>query len=240
MIKNSFIILLSVFLLLSCKEEVNLTFSEINTLYEEGAVIEINIPKAEGQTTVSTAINLKIENHIANILNFSEENSDSIELKDAIAQFKKEYSNFKNDFEESALIWEAIFDGEVIYQSSSVVCLAINGYTNTGGAHGNMNITLYNFDAQTGEILELEDLINDISDFTELVKIHFKKETESNNEEGITDYFFGDEFHLPDNIGFNDDGILILYNVYEIASYAQGITEFTIPFEESEAYLINY
>ena len=56
-------------------------------------------------------------------------------------------------------------------------------------------------------------------------------------DEGFGDYFFGEEFHLPANIGYNDEGVLLFYNVYEIASYAVGITEFTIPFEEVEDYL---
>lgn len=227
-------------LLVACKKEVNLRFTESNSTYKINAVVEINIPKAEGEKTVSFAINSKIENHIANVLNFSEDHSDSLKLEDAIVKFDSEYNEFKNDFEENALIWEAIFDGEVIYQSAELICVAINGYTNTGGAHGNMNITLYNFDAQTGEIIEVKDLINNIDQFTDVVKSYFIEEIEEDGESEFADFFFGDEFHLPANIGFTDEGLLILYNVYEIASYAQGITEFTIPFEEVDAYLISY
>ena len=73
--------------------------------------------------------------------------------------------------------------------------------------------------------------------FTEFVKPYFEAEIKSKGEERIDDYFFGDPFHLPANIGINDEGILMLYNVYEIASYAQGITEFTIPFEDVERFL---
>jgi len=235
--KKPALIVLLILVLVACKKELNLTFSEVNTIYNVNAVIEINIPKAEGENTVSFAINSKIENHIANVLNFSEENSDSLKLDEAITRFESEFTGFKNDYEENALVWEAIFDGEVIYQSSEVVCIAINGYTNTGGAHGNMNITLYNFDAQTGALLELDDIISNIEGFSQVVKTHFIKEIEINNEEELTDYFFEEEFHLPANIGFSDEGVLILYNVYEIASYAQGITEFTIPFEALQNYL---
>ena len=42
---------------------------------------------------------------------------------------------------------------------------------------------------------------------------------------------------LPENIGFSDEGVILLYNVYEIAPYSEGITEFTIPFEEVLKYI---
>ncbi|MBT8253573.1 MAG: DUF4163 domain-containing protein [Flavobacteriaceae bacterium] len=225
------------FLFFSCEEEALVAFSERIEIYDENAIIEINIPKAEGDSELSRSINETLENHIANMLNFGEENLDSVSLDEAIRMFDSEYNQFKSDMEESGLTWEAIFDAEVIYQSHEVICLAINGYMNTGGAHGNMNITFYNFEGETGRILQIDDILTDKEAFTEFVKPYFEKAIESKEGEKLSDYFFGDPFHLPANIGINEDGILMLYNVYEIGSYAQGITEFTIPFEEVEAYL---
>ena len=54
------------------------------------------------------------------------------------------------------------------------------------------------------------------------------------------DYFFGKDFQLPESIGFSDEGVIILYNPYEIASYSQGIIEFTIPYNEIDANLNLY
>ena len=238
--KNRIVPFLIFFVLFSCKKEVNISFTEFNKVYNLNAVVELNIPKAQGEKTVSLAINSKIESHIANALSFSEENSDSLQLEEAIFKFQEEYASFKSDFEESAMVWEAMFDGEVIYQSTEVITLAINGYTNTGGAHGNMDISLYNFDATTGKILEINDIISDMDGFSKLVESYFDKEIAKDEDSERSEFFFGEPFHLPANIGFEEDGILILYNVYEIASYAQGITEFTIPFEEVLDYLKIY
>lgn len=238
--RNIVPIVVSFLVITACKKEIYLKFTESNSVFNINAIVEINIPKAEGENTVSFAINSKIENHIANALSFSEEHTDSLSLNDAVSKFDEEYSQFKNDYEEGSLIWEAIFDGEVIYQSSEIICVAINTYTNTGGAHGNMNITLYNFNARTGEVIENEDLIVDATGFTEIIKSNFKKEIDIDSENEFGDFFFGEDFHLPANIGFTDDGLLILYNIYEIASYAQGITEFTIPYEEIDNFIIDY
>ena len=222
-------------LLFSCAVTAPIVFSEVNELYENNAVIELNIPKAEGNTEQSKAINKVIENHIANMLVFLEEPSDTLQLNYAINKFDSEFKRFKEEFEESAMVWDASFDGEVTYQSSELISIAINSYVNSGGAHGNSNVTFFNFDT-SGKLLSFNDLLTNNSELTTKVKSYFDEETEGNT----TSYFFGEEFHLPANIGFNDEGVIFFYNVYEIASYADGVTEFTIPFEEIESFLKLY
>ena len=219
----------------SCNDIVTINFSELLLEFNKNAVVEINIPKADGAFLASNNINSTIENHIANMLNFSEEESDTISLEFAISKFDKEYESFQSDFEESALVWEALFDGEVTYHSPMVITIAINSYLNTGGAHGNLNITLFNFETSTGKLLSNDELISDFPSFSKIAEKHFKEYT--NTQEELGDYFFGEGFHLPANIGFNEEGVLLCYNVYEIASYAVGVTEFTIPFEEVEDFL---
>jgi hypothetical protein len=219
----------------SCAVTAPIIFSEVNELYENNAVVELNIPKAEGNTEQSKEINKVIENHIANMLVFLEEPSDTLQLSYAINKFDSEFKRFKEEFEESAMVWDASFDGEVTYQSSELISIAINSYVNSGGAHGNSNVTFFNFDA-SGKLLSFNDLFTNKSELTTKVKSYFEEETEGNT----TSYFFGEEFHLPANIGFNDEGVIFFYNVYEIASYADGITEFTIPFEDMEPYLTLY
>ena len=233
------VLALSLMVFFSCKKEDKLSFTEDNILYEDNAVIEINIPKANN-TTVGNSLNTLISNHIANALNFGEDDAKKLPLDDAIKKFQDEYDVFKTDYEESALVWEATFDGEIIYHTDDIISIALSHYINTGGAHGNSNITLYNINTQTGENITNEELIKNMSGLTDLVKTYFAKEIEIDSDEGFEDYFFGDDFHLPANIGFNDEGLLILYNVYEIASYAQGITEFTIPLDEAKPFLSIY
>lgn len=224
---------------ISCNQEGDLTFSESNFKMDENAIIEINIPYAEGNNSVSESINSAIENFIVNTINISEDSLNNVSLIDAIKTFDSIYIEFKDDFEESSFVWEAQIEGEVTYQSPEIICVAINTYLNTGGAHGNLNISFLNFNSQTGELLLTDDIIKISKEFIEIAKNYFKIEMKASSEErNIEDYFFGEEFHLPASIGFSDEGIILLYNVYEIASYSQGITEFTIPYEEVLQYLI--
>lgn len=226
-----------VFIVFSCSEtnKTAVTFSEINVLHDDNAVIELNIPKADGNSKQSLAINKIVENHIANSLVFLEDSSDTLQLDYAISNFDSEYKSFKEGFGENAMVWDASFDGEVTYHSPEVISIALNSYINSGGAHGNMNVTFLNFDA-LGNILKLSDVFTDLNTLTKIVQPYFEKETGGSS----IDYFWGEPFHLPENIGLNDEGVIFFYNVYEIASYADGITEFTIPFSDIESLLKIY
>lgn len=223
--------------IVSCTKEIRLTFSETNFTKNENAIIEINIPIAEGTNYVSESINAAIENFIVSTISFREDSLINVSLNEAMMKFDSVYIEFKDDFEEDSLVWEAFIDGEVTYQSSEITCIAINSYLNTGGVHGNTNISFLNFNSQTGKLLQNDDIIKNI-DFLKLAEKYFNIELqEMLNENGFDDYFFGDDFHLPENIGFSDEGVILLYNVYEIAPYSEGIMEFTIPFEEALPYL---
>lgn len=224
--------------IVSCTKEIRLTFSETNFTKNENAIIEINIPIAEGTNYVSESINTAIENFIVSTISFSEDSLINVSLNEAMMKFDSVYIKFKDDFEEDSLVWEVLIDGEVTYQSPEIICVAINSYLNTGGAHGNTNISFLNFNSQTGKLLQNDDIIKN-DDFLKLAEKYFNIEfQEILNENGFDDYFFGDVFHLPENIGFSEEGVILLYNVYEIAPYSEGITEFTIPFEEALPYLL--
>lgn len=230
--KKISLLLLSVLFVLSCKKEEKLTFTEVNILLDENAFIEINIPLANENSDIGNSINTAIDNHIVNTLNFSEDNSESIILSDAIKKFKADYLDFKAEFEGSTFIWEATFDGEIIYQTKDIISVALSSYMNTGGAHGNTTISLLNFNPQTGSTYVLKDLIKDEKEFTKLVEVYFIEELQLKTDSEFEGFFFGEDFRLPENISFNDEGLLILYNAYEIASFDQGITEFTIPLDK--------
>jgi hypothetical protein len=236
--KNIALSMLVLIVIISCTQETHLTFSETSFVKNENAIVEINIPKADGDNAVSKSINSTIENLIVNAISFAEDSLIDISLNDAVIKFDSIYKAFKTDFEDSSLVWEAIIDGEVTYQSPAITCVAINSYLNTGGAHGNMNISFLNFDSQTGQLLMKDDHIKNRTKFLKLVKKHFDiKLQEPSGEASFDEYFFGEDFHLPENIGFSDEGVILLYNVYEIAPYSEGITEFTIPFEEALPFL---
>jgi hypothetical protein len=141
----------------------------------------------------------------------------------------------------SKKIWELNIETEITYQSKEIITIAISTYEFKGGAHGNDKIEFLNLNGKTGAVLNQNDIIKNINDFKILAETHFVKSLENEDKDlKMEDFFFGKPFQLPENIGFSEDGLVILYNVYEVASYDQGYTEFVIPFEDVDSYLKVY
>lgn len=239
--KSAFTLLLSIFcatvLMHSCANEPQSLDFETNIYeYDYEASISVAIDEAEGNIEISKIINFKIEEAI--ISTFSEATKKT-SLESVLEDFNDEFVAFKNQFPEAShLVWELHIETEKIYQSDDVITLAINTYEFKGGAHGNDKIKFLNLNAHTGETLNLADMVENTEDFKKLAKDYFFKSMNSGTEDNQTeDYFFGKPFQLPENIGFSDDGLVFLYNVYEIASYSQGYSEFIIPFDIVDKYL---
>ncbi len=227
--------------LFSCKKDLPLSFTEQHIETSQDAIVDINYPKAEGAKDVADRINKTIENFLANEINMSEMPEDDLSLTDAVINFDNEYKSFKEDFSDSTQKWEAMIESEVTYLSESIICISVSSYLDTGGAHGNSHVAFLSFDKKTGKLLQSEDIIIDEEAFKEFVKPYFIKATQSlSDDNSIEDLFFGEDFQLPENIGFGEDGLILLYNVYEIASYSQGFTEFSVPYEKVKPYLKIY
>jgi len=232
-LRNISLLLVLFAIVVSCDEEVKIDFEEAHIETKKLANISFNYPKAKGTTSVADRINASIETYIANQTNMANDSLKKASIHDAIKQFNYEFETFKSDFPETPQQWEAFVDGEVTYRSPELICVSINSYLDTGGAHGNTVVRFLNFDAQTGKLLEKKDLINDMEAFSKIVEEKFQAQIKPQDQDETTeDFFFGMDFQIPESIGFNDEGVVILYNTYEIASYAQGITEYLIPYAE--------
>lgn len=201
------------------------------------ADISTTFDNAAGHSKLSKTINANIEKAITTALNSAENNDD---LNTILNTFNSEYIEFKKEFaEESETVWELHIETELTYQSETIITIAISTYEFKGGAHGNDTITFLNLDAKTGVVLTQNDIIKDLNDFKFLAERHFIKSLDVENHNlAMEDFFFGKPFQLPENIGFSDDGLVLLYNTYEVASYNEGYTEFVIPFNELQSYLI--
>jgi len=235
MFKKKYSILLCSFVLFfGCKEDLSLYFSEVNITTDNNTLVEINIPKAFGDSTISNNINSEISKLIISQLNIGDsETSTSKTIEESVTAFNNEYRAFVSDFPESTQPWEAQIDGEVMFQSEKVISISLTFYINTGGAHGNLHISLLNFNALTGKSIDNNDLFNNSEAFKNIAKIHFDNTIKDKNT-----LFEPDNFILPENIGYTEEGLMLLYNVYEIAPYSTGTIEFTIPYNEVDSVLV--
>lgn len=233
---SSFLIIALV--ICSCNENVKLTFETQQIEKSSDAIIAINYPKAIGTKAVTEKINQQIEHVIANEMNMTDTPENDISVSQAVSQFDNEYKTFKQDFQDTNQQWKVDVEGKVVYESPEVICISLQSYIDTGGAHGNTRITYLNFDPETGALLKQNDIISNLTEFKKFAEKAFKEQTKpKDNDETIEDFFFGEEFQLPENIGFTKDGLLLLYNNYEIASYTRGVTKIILSYNDIKGFL---
>ena len=196
------VLYISAFLaLFSCSEESSLVFYEDNFIMEENAIIEINIPKAEGTSDVANKINSQLEDFVVNALTQNKNATNSETIQEAAQTFNTEYMNFATNLDEEAQPWEAFIDGEITLESSEVISIALNNYLNTGGIHGNSVISFMNFDPSSGEIYDYTDIIEHLEDLRALVSQHLKKAI--SEEIDATEILSNYQVVLPETLGFN-------------------------------------
>ena len=237
-ITNLFLLLL----LIGCKQSDKLTFEELNlsqNTCDQCPKIAINLPKASENTKISQAINTALQEEVIALLTFDE--TDKVkEITDAIDSFSQAYINV-NELGGGALAaWEAKIDATITYEDAKMITIRMESYLFTGGAHGYGTSRFLNFNKQKGSEIKEWELFEDQSDFQRFAEHRFREQENIPEGEPInsTGYMFErGAFYLPENIGFTDKGIKLLYNEYEVASYADGPIEMTLPYKEVEKYL---
>lgn len=217
--------------LFSCEEQVALNFSETALLLDKQVRVEVNLPKAEGNTVSAVTINQTLKNYVLNAL--AVENAK--DLNQGLEAFNQRFIDFKDKTpsaaRENLVPWEASFDGEITYFSGQVISIAINEYLHTGGVHGTVKVLFFNFDLNNGKLLLYEDFLNDELAFKKILMGYFEEEVGPIQEA---------DFTLPASMGLSEEGLIILYNAHELPSFNDELVEFTIPFDRVYGFLEKY
>lgn len=235
-------------LLVGCKkEEQELEFdvlsieqvSEENCIPEEEncTFISIQIPWAIHTEPRSKKINQKIEKHIIQLLDYQEENNFS-DLEALSEKFIADYETSSREFPEYNIPWEASVEGKISHRSPDLISIEFDLSLFTGGAHGYSSVSYLNFNPKTGDQLLSRDLFKD--EFKNYAEHLFRQKNDIPKDESINStglFFENDSFQLPQNIGFSKNKIILIYNAYEVASYAEGGIQLEIPIKDVEEFI---
>lgn len=152
--------------------------------------------------------------------------------------FIKEFESLAAENDDMPLMgWDYEGSGDTLMLSPKVISIYYQVYSFTGGAHGNSNITYLNFNAQTGNLLKLTDMVSDTTALKKIAELKFEKTQkefakDNDFEYNKEDYFWGNPFFLPANIAVTKNGLQFLYNPYEAAAYAVGTISFDLTWQE--------
>lgn len=197
--------------------------------------------QAKGDSPLSTTINNAVEKVMAATLSMSPDEQSKIKtIDDGIANFITAYRQSKSEFPDLAETYEITSTSSVSHDSNTLLSLEMETYSYWGGAHGYGSTTYLNFDKETGEQLDTKHLIKDEQKFKAMAEKMFRKQQDIPSKGNIneTGYFFeNDSFSLPENIGFEGDELVLIYNPYEVAAYAEGQIIIKIPKAEAGPFL---
>lgn len=227
------------------KKVVHTITAENDTLtyrYDSVKVMSQNIPQeARGRDTTKATVSYPIfDNEQLNtyikrqVFDFFSEKEYPTAYEDIASSFIRGYNDFYLENPGTVQTWYLSIDISVIRQLHNYVALKYVHSDYAGGAHGNTAIAYLNYQPKTNQPITLDSLIlPDKKD--ELLKvaesIFRANENLSANEPLHKAYFFENgKFSLPRNFYVAKEGLVFLYNTYEIKPYVAGTTELVIPF----------
>lgn len=223
-------------------EEITITQDTFETCETENCpTIKVHYIQAVENDTKSGVINKHIfESITSKIAPNKKGSSDFSSIQEALDFFIIDYNTLIKDIGNNFLSYDVDTFMQDSYQSQDFVSLELNYYLFTGGAHGYSGTQFLNFDAITGELLDQNSLFVDVDGLIRYSEKIFREQYQVPQERSINSsgfWFEDDQFHLPENIGFTETELILHYNQYEIASYAEGPIILTIPLIDLEAFL---
>lgn len=245
-------LLLVCFLASSCSFNTPLKFEETVLSAENfDECVSLNCPsikiqflKAAGKDKKSQKVNQQIESALIDKIASVEDDKNYISgVTDAIQVFIEDFKKFEEDFGNTFMTYDVDTFMQVTYQSENLVSVELNYYLYTGGAHGQSGIKYLNFDAKTGELISNDNIFSSSNELIAFCENKFRDVYQIPKDRIInaTGFWFeNDTFHLPKTVGFTQTEMILHYNQYEIASYAEGPIILTIPIEEVAQYLKYY
>lgn len=230
---------------ISCNKELsfkNETFKKKSTLSckADCPQIIIDIPVAKNIPVVADSINKKILNVVKEIVYFGEKPSEVKDYNSLTNSFISSYEEMYKKFPNETFSWEAKIKGNVEYQSDQILNIKIDHYTFTGGAHGYQGFRSLLFHPKTGKTIFSDQLFKNEKEFKAFAEKEFRNKYKipAKANINVTGLMFEkDTFQLPQNIFYTNEGLLLYYNSYEAASYADGPKEILFPYDKISKYL---
>lgn len=196
---------------------------------------------ASGKKEIQEKINKVTQQKIFESLAvFSEYNNKLVvNLDSAMAEFIALYEDYVTDSEFFTIPWELKIQGKVVFQSKNMVSLLLENSSYTGGAHPNLYTTLLNFNTNTGNLVELNDIVRDVNQFKNIAEdiLLGKNKQKEDTDQPLIELTSESFFMLPQNFAIQEDGILLFYNPYEASDYANGSISFLISYDQLSAIL---
>lgn len=206
----------------SFRMESTVTFPQDSSVTKDSTIYIASFPHFENKTVQAFVLRSQVA-------------SDTLTLQKAAETFINEYERFQESFP-FPRSWNSETSTKVLQITNSYIGLQTDHYNYTGGAHGIYNTHYTHFWVPDQIELSFPELVDTsrLGGLLTIAEQHFWAQEEEKDQELSMDLYFFDnnQFFLPENIAFEQDSLLFLYNIYEIKPYVYGQTELRLPYAE--------
>lgn len=231
-------------LLMGCANKENGQLSFVPKTYksdpcDDCPAVSIDFPEVVEKSELGDIINEAITQAVILELVYDDEMAVA-NPEEAMASFKTGFLDLKKMYPDESLGWEAKINGEISYEDAGILAVKIESYIFTGGAHGQSTTRFLTFDKKKKVQLAATELFKEDSGFLAYAEGKFRTQEQIPANAGInsTGFMFeNNAFYLPENMGYSKEGIQLIYEQYEVASYAEGPIVLTLPYDEVQPYL---
>jgi hypothetical protein len=194
---------------------------------------EVNYPVFIGlDTLVSNQLKRKVESTVS----MGNPEAHDWTLEKIASEFIRGFEEFNSeDVDGMAMNWYYKANVKVDVLTDSLISLSVRDEYFTGGAHGGTGKYFINHNPETNTDFTLDSFLKD--GYEEALRLAGEKAFRQVHQlpEGVSllDHGFEfpeDIFALNENYGFSNEGIVFVFNSYEVAAYAVGPTEIIIPY----------
>lgn len=156
---------------------------------------------------------------------------------------KEDYDAIEDKENDHFVSWGVTESVEINRVDRHVVSLCVHFSQFRGGAHGTYGTKGRTYDPASGRELQIEDILKDAEGFYEKAYKYITAQLDEKYKGSIspnfaelvrTNTFFGES---PASWYLNDKGIVIDYQLYQIAQYASGMQSVTLPYDAFAAYI---
>lgn len=146
---------------------------------------------------------------------------------------REDFINGGNDMPSHAYSWIHSGNSYVVYNEQDVLVLADFAEDYTGGAHGIYSETYTNIDRRLKKVLTIADIFTaDSAQLLPVLEGHARKYFGIPAGKPLSSQMLVDELDVPSNFYITGKGIVFVYGLYEVASFADGIIKLFVPYSE--------
>lgn len=235
------------------KDDVNSLFKEVvvnrnmaltDATHSPACTIDIQVKYLDEKSKRAERINNTIQQRIFNLQQQSMQQAVDAFVKQYTDSYRENmmplYRDDQHDTERQAWYeYQYKLETTVAPGLNDAIVYRVKLMTYEGGAHPNHQTMVMNFDADSGQLLKLNDIFvtGYEQPLCDMLLSELMRKTNSKNMDELHDkgYLMTMDLYVPDNYILGTKDVTFYYNPYEIAPYATGDTELTISYGQLKA-----